>query len=1136
MRDTEAMLSLSRVNRPRRAVRGLHVKVSGRRSRSTLVLLGLLTLAAHATGQELPFTHFTTEHPTTPLSSASVQKIYQDGEGYIWLGYYSSGLARYDGHAFEQYSIEDGLTDLTVREITQDRQGRLWVGSDGGLVVSEKPLAQHAPGERVRFTARVGDAALIATRIRQNGLAADAAGWIWVATTGDGILAYRWKDRGFERRHVPTPTQPGGASTAVHAVLVRSDASVWASLAGGSLARFDPSLMVPSLTLLGTVAGLPPSDTTSLYETAGGSLWGGCVDGTVWRLERDSSRAEIVNHDLQARIFDLVEARDGDLWVVSLGSGAVRIDARDPSRSRRIGTRDGLLDATLWSVLRDREGNLWLGQNGGISRLTSDYKAFEHYTGRPLTRGPPVLPGQSAFAVVPPQERIPRRASGHLLVGTSGGFVAIAPDGSTETIRTTDGLWNNAVYSILVDTGGRVWVGTSDGLNVISETEGPPARQVTLFGRPVHVERLEPHGRPVYSIVNFAMSRGPAAAERVASVWAGGAGGLRCLDDETSYLFRGPAGLPSAGVTSIAFDEWGYAWAGSSDGGIFRSEAPMTQAFLRGRASVAVHGIREITEGVFEAIWNQKLGAPTNSVRNLVVHGSEVWAATAAGVMVFDARSARQIATIDVRDGMQSNSLAGLIFAGGRIWVTQNLGIVEIDPSTRNVLRIVTKQDGLLHNEAWAFSSLAAGEDGSLYFASPKGVTIFRPWLQRQIRSTPPLALRRAELRQDASGNNQIAIEYAALSFRNEQKVRYRTRLVGFEEEWSAPTRDVSIRYTNLSALLIPRTYRFQVAASSDSRQWSARPLEYRFDIRPAWWLTWWAVSLAGTAVLLGGSQFSRLRTRALERRNVTLEALIAERTREIRAQTEELEARKLEAEQASQAKSNFLANMSHELRTPLNSIIGFSEILVERLDGKVEQKPMTFLRSIASSARHLLGLINDILDLSKVDAGKMDVTPELFSVRASIEGVCHIMGGIAANKAQSFELTIPDDLPYIEADPVRFKQILSNLLSNAVKFSPPSSVIRISAQLRTDAEEEMVEVSVADEGIGIAPEDLDRIFEEFKQLDAGRSREFEGTGLGLALVKKFVELQNGTVGVRSEIAKGSTFTFTLPVRARRAA
>jgi signal transduction histidine kinase/ligand-binding sensor domain-containing protein len=1099
-----------------------------RRLRSLLVMLATLGLGSQAVGQELPFTHFTTEHPTTPLTSASVQKIHQDREGYIWFGYYSTGLARYDGHALEQYSIEDGLPDLTVREIVEDDRGRLWIGTDGGLVASEKPLSDHAVGERIRFTSSVGGVPLIATRIRHNGLAADRAGWVWVATTGDGILAYRWRDRLLERRVVPTPALPGGSNQAVHAILVRHDSSVWASLAGTAVAHFRPSAGAATLTALGRDDGLPAADTSALYESTTGVVWGGCTDGTIWRLDDSRGRVEIVNQELSERIFDIAEASDGDLWIGSLGSGALRLDSRDPKTSRRVGTENGLLDETLWSVLQDREGNLWLGQNGGVSRLTSDYKAFDYYTGRLRAARPPLLPGQSAFAVVPPGGG----AMDHLLIGTSGGFVAVAPDGSTETIRAKDGLWSNAVYSMLVDSRGGVWIGTSGGLNAITFTAEKESRAhpVSLFGRPARVERLEPHGRPIYSIVNVSIRRGEDQQERVETVWAGGAGGLLAFDESSRYLLRSAAGLPPTGVTSIAVDPWGYIWTGSNDAGVFRSRVPITQTLLRQWQSVEVDGAREITETVFEPIWNRQSGAPTNGIRNLLSHEGEIWAATAAGVVVFDARSARPVSTIDRRHGVGSNSIAGLIFARGRIWMTQNLGIVEIDPRSRKVLRIVTHQDGLLHNEAWAFSSLAAGEDGSLYFASPKGVTIFRPWLQRRDRSTPLLRLRRVDLKQDARGSNQIAIEYAALSFANEQKIRYRTRLTGFEDDFSAPTKNVAIRYTNLAALLTPRTYRFQVIASSDPGRWSP-PLEYAFEIRPAWWRTWWAILLYAAAIVLASGVFHRLRTLALQRRNAALEALVAERTREIRLQTEELEAKKREAEQASQAKSTFLANMSHELRTPLNSIIGFSEILVERFDGKLDQKPMSFLRSIASSAQHLLSLISDILDLSKVDAGKMDFSPEAFPVRSSVEGVCHIMRGVAAHKGQTFQVSIPVDLPCVEADPVKFKQILSNLLSNAVKFSPPASVIRISAAHLQGASGEMIEVSVADPGIGIAPENLDVIFEEFKQIDAGRSREFGGTGLGLALVKKFVELQGGSVRVTSEVGEGSTFSFTLPAR-----
>jgi signal transduction histidine kinase/CheY-like chemotaxis protein len=230
--------------------------------------------------------------------------------------------------------------------------------------------------------------------------------------------------------------------------------------------------------------------------------------------------------------------------------------------------------------------------------------------------------------------------------------------------------------------------------------------------------------------------------------------------------------------------------------------------------------------------------------------------------------------------------------------------------------------------------------------------------------------------------------------------------------------------------------------------------------------------------------------------------------------------------QEANQLKSQFLANMSHELRTPMNSIIGFSEILVERLDGKVEPKHLGFLEHIHTSGTHLLGIINDVLDLTKVEAGKMELYPELFPVAPVIESVCQMMRGMTRTQ-QKIVVEVPADLPQIETDLAKFKQVLFNLISNAVKFSPADQPIVVRAGL----DEGTLHVSVRDAGIGIAPEHHAMIFEEFRQVDGSVRREFGGTGLGLALVRRFVELQGGRVSVDSALGHGSTFTFTLPVR-----
>ncbi|MDX1582807.1 MAG: ATP-binding protein, partial [Thermoanaerobaculia bacterium] len=239
-----------------------------------------------------------------------------------------------------------------------------------------------------------------------------------------------------------------------------------------------------------------------------------------------------------------------------------------------------------------------------------------------------------------------------------------------------------------------------------------------------------------------------------------------------------------------------------------------------------------------------------------------------------------------------------------------------------------------------------------------------------------------------------------------------------------------------------------------------------------------------------------------------------------------ELELRNRETQRANEAKSTFLANMSHELRTPLNSIIGFSELLVEKLDDEIEERHRHFLRLILSSGQHLLSIINDILDLSKVEAGKMQIYPERFDPRLAIDGVQQVMRPVAAKKEVSIQTEIAPDTPEIETDPGKFKQVLYNLVSNAVKFSESGTTVKIETLKRGD----FVSVSVRDEGIGIAPDQLETIFDEFKQVESSMSRRFEGTGLGLSLVRRFVDFLGGDIEVESELGKGSRFTFTIPI------
>jgi len=256
--------------------------------------------------------------------------------------------------------------------------------------------------------------------------------------------------------------------------------------------------------------------------------------------------------------------------------------------------------------------------------------------------------------------------------------------------------------------------------------------------------------------------------------------------------------------------------------------------------------------------------------------------------------------------------------------------------------------------------------------------------------------------------------------------------------------------------------------------------------------------------------------------RDVTLMKIWAQ---QIEQQNRELELRNREVERATQMKSRFLASMSHELRTPLNAIVGFSELLSEQTAGSLTDKQKRFANHIKAGAAHLLQLINDILDLSKIEAGQLDFHRENFAVRDALQEVLSTITPLAAPKNIQIEPEV-DLASSVHADRVRFKQILYNLLSNAVKFTPKDGRIEISAQPAG----EMVSISVADTGIGIRPEDQLVIFQEFRQVENPAGTAQEGTGLGLAITRRLVERQGGTITVRSEIGKGSCFTFTLPV------
>jgi signal transduction histidine kinase/ligand-binding sensor domain-containing protein len=1255
------------------------------------MLLVACLAVAPLRGQELPFTHFTTENQIAALPSASVQQVYQDAIGFIWFAFYSSGIARYDGHSLEIFSTEDGLPDMTARELLEDGRGHLWVGTESGLAVSEKALAAYRPGERIRFLRRVGSTPLVQTRIRRNWMGRDQAGGIWVGTTGHGLFHYAWEgSTGLVERRVLLDDASGEPPANISALLVDNSNSVVVGTTNGAIHQFGPAGRV---TLL-----VPATDAaaTTLYRAEDGALWIGRVNGSIWRMAKGEDEPSLVSNALKSRIFTILELPGGEFWIASLGSGALRW--RD-GEAGAINRQNGMLSNSLWSISRDREGNLWFAQNGGVSRLRPGYEAFSAFTGRSHAGEGPVLPDPSVFGVLAERPAMTGSSAQIRLgefqwVGTGAGLVAMQEGQRSMVIDTGDGLRGSAVYSLAYDRSGRLWIGTIEGLNVISAPGDEPAggsgrtsRRIAVGGRNASLTSW-PTAGPVYTIRSF-LHPGPDGPRE--AVWISGSSELRCWFGGRWIGFHQRSGIPPTGTANVVLEPSGHLWVATVDRGVLRSREPLTVPFLAGLPA-------RMEQPLFDVRWSGEADEGSANVHSLVWHEGTLWAGTARGL--FALRGDPLQAELIRIHGTLPNVLSLTLSADhALLWMATNSGLAAIDPQSGSTVHRVSRAEGLLDNEAWGFSTLDVARDGTVLFGTPRGLGVYRPHFDIRTLSPPEVVARDFDLRQSSSGANDVHFHYAALTFSNEQKVRYRYRLANFDPNWSEPTSEHRVRYTNLPAIFFPRDYRLEVIATNGDGVWSAEPLIWDFVINPAWWLSWWSFALIG--LLGGGSLYgtNRYRTRRLESANRALEESVRERTAEITAQARELatlenivrvinqevelerlmellleqgrilfpqaekgaflvvdparqtcefaaasgydredlstirfspaEARSrycegaellgegvylsrlfdhrpgqekithlpvpksmltmevnvgetfegylvfdnfsdpdafgrsdlqrlgrfrqhvvsaftklrmlrelqlknAEADKANQAKSAFLAAMSHELRTPLNSIIGFSEVLVERLDA-ADERSRHFLSLILASGQHLLALINDILDLSKVEAGRMEVLADTVASGDLIESVGAVMRGLSGRKAISIVYDLPSDLPQIETDVGKFKQILYNLMTNAVKFSPQGSTITVSARVVPGvSDRERLSVSVQDEGIGIAQKDLARIFDEFVQLDNTLTRRFEGTGLGLSLVRKYVELLGGTVSVESEPGGGSTFTFTLPLQLER--
>ena len=1090
--------------------------------RSTLLFVLLAGSGAQAQWDTLylPFRALTIEDG---LSQGMVSSIIQDRAGFMWFAT-KDGLNRYDGYSFRVFR-HDPADSSTVRDnfiqaIHEDRAGLLWVGTNSGLDVFD-------PATEVfhHFACDDGASSLAAaksdprartdgTQCATNVIAEDPAGNLWVSS-GNGL--YRIDPD----RSASTPAGPGarvdlvgvcpgvkmqwldvdrsgllrgawtlnGEDLNVRTFILntRDEARIIAMIADPQLLRWSP-----------IIAGQREEDWAA-YAT----------DTTRHRTykfshtaleSRDGANAIISTIRLTSAgwlsAFHATADSHGALW--AMDHRLWHCDPRTGRVSRLMPTSAELRIEALKpiSLCRDRSGVMWMGTNGfGVLQYDPRGDRFHMQRLHSIRMMAPLHDG-SIFAFTWSQWAylFKEQASSSRIGGNLRQF----------PIETYGHEIDPGTYEPCVVEEGRgvLWTNLGDALTRYDERDGSRMR----FADPQLPVRFPLHiGRD--SLIRFGSTKA-----------------FGQFNTRTKKFSSIPYPIPAQGgtyefVQAILPDAQGIFWLGTMKG-VLRLD-PATRDWTH-YASMPDDS-RSLSADVIFCLLNDPKDA------------NILWVGTNGGGLNRLDKRTGQFTRFSTNDGLPNNVIYGLLADDdGQLWMSTNKGIACFDPLTHAV-RSFDASDGLQGDEfnRYAYCRTA---DGTLFFGGVNGFNYFRPEELRP--DTRPAVVHITDIkltnRSIAFGEEgspltvpthltrefvlpygdaaMITFEFATMEFSEPEEHRYQYKLEGFDADWIMAGKDRSAVYTNLD----PGTYKFRVRGDNRDGLWDTKGTAFQLIVLPPWWRTWWFYALCVFAV--GGGIL--LYIRSLTQQKKRLERTVA-------ARTAELVKAKERAEQSERVKQQFLANMSHEIRTPVNAISGMSTVLRRKEHLPAQQE---HLDAIATSSQALLGIVNEILDLSKIEAGKLHLEKVRMEPRTVIHSVKEVMRYRAEEKGLTLDASIADEVPaFVLGDPTRLQQVLMNLVGNAIKFTEHGSIrIALDVQERlTDAV--MLRCTVSDTGIGIAPERLAYVFDEFTQAESDHTRRFGGTGLGLTICKRLVEMQGGTISATSTPREGSSFTFTMP-------
>ncbi|HET7267070.1 MAG TPA: two-component regulator propeller domain-containing protein [Oleiagrimonas sp.] len=1000
---------------------------------------------------------------------------------------------------FRHYDINEGLPSSNVYTVVQDRRGVMWMGTRAGLVRydgSDIKVYRHKPGDATSLASN--DVSMVL---------ADSKGRLWAGGEGSGVNLLDPVTGTFRHfRH--DPEDPHSlANNDVMTMAEGGDGSLWVGMYGAGLDHMTtPGHFVHLTHVKGEPNSLVSNNVLSLFSRGKGRVWIGTMRGmdirdpdgslrhvrfeglskapVVWRIEGDAQhvRADtsaglfVVGADAVARrlgagklpsrnVFASVRDTHGALWVgTNNGLYLLQSDGRCthfPARPLLPGGQPGRL---IWQLTLDDEGGLWVAtQNGGVAYLSPDWRDFSHFSHRP--DDPTSLSASRILALA---------GDGHGKVwvgGVDGQLDKLDPNTGAITHHAQAlGLESTSVTALARAGDHGLWVGYHDGLGIFDAGHL----------RKVDDPRL---ARGVHWIIS--------SASGVAYASPPGRGVLRVDPDSLEVRALAPAFKGTAGreTTGLAMHD-GTLWTASRAG----------LAYLGGDG-LQLHPVKGVTRGPIAAMG---------------FAGDDLWLARPHALEHY--RIVDDRATLVVRVGADAGWPGAQIKAldvdkRGRVWLFATAGLWRYDPSTHSFHRY-GQPDGLPSAE-FTSNELVHLPGGIVLAGTLRGVVGFQPAAEQDHPRPPALVLTSAVVRRDGRDvrlsladhaldlhwdDRDLRITAQALSYIQPGHNHYRFRLTGFDPTWV----DTGTRGTRELAGLAAGHYELKVQAAGPSGAWSRLSTPLSIDVAAPPWQRPWAWALYVLLVLVTGYLLFAAWRRRLEQRH---RVQMAEQQRHM-------------AEQASAAKSRFLANLSHEIRTPMTGVLGMAELLEDTRDPRQRR----CAEAIRHSGELLLKLVNDALDLARIEAGRFELEPGSMNPRRMLTETRQLLLGLARNKqlelSAETDATVP---PCLRGDALRIKQILLNLANNAIKFTPEGGVY-----LRAEWRDGELVLHVRDTGPGICAKDRERLFGRFEQADTPERD--SGSGLGLAICRELTALMHGRITLDSEPGKGSHFMVFLPL------